>query len=396
MKKKLLAVILSAAMLITGCSKDGSEQSSQQTSTTTSTESTTAQTTTAQTTAIQTTAEQTTAVQTTTAQTTAIQTTAEQTTAIQTTAEINDIPAEPEETSAGFSISGGQLLDANGNAFVMRGINHPHSWFASQDETALKAIADTGANTVRIVCGDGQQYNRDSAETLSRLIERCKELEMIAVLEVHDITGKDELDKLAKTVDFWIDVKDALIGNEAYAILNIANEWVGTWESDIWAQGYTSAIPRLRAAGIKNTIMVDAAGWGQYGKSIAEKGMEVFQSDELANTMFSIHMYGSAGKNKASIKRNLTGVTDQGLCVVVGEFGYTHSDGDVDEAYIMEYCTENNIGYLGWSWKGNGGGVEYLDLAKEWDGSVLSEDWGEVLINGENGIRATSSKCSVF
>ena len=63
---------------------------------------------------------------------------------------------------------------------------------------------------------------------------------------------------------------------------------------------------------------------------------------------------------------------------------------------IMEYCEKNGIGYMGWSWKGNSGGVEYLDIANEWDGSVLSPDWGEVLVNGENGIKKTAKKCSVF
>ena len=109
---------------------------------------------------------------------------------------------------------------------------------------------------------------------------------MIAILEVHDITGKDDLSALERTVDYWIEVKDALIGNEAYVILNIANEWVGTWESDTWTKGYTAAIPRLREAGIKNTIIVDAAGWGQYAKSISDGGEEVFESDPLKNTMF--------------------------------------------------------------------------------------------------------------
>ncbi|NLZ46986.1 MAG: glycoside hydrolase family 5 protein, partial [Clostridiales bacterium] len=114
------------------------------------------------------------------------------------------------------------------------------------------------------------------------------------------------------------------------------------------------------------------------------------------NTMFSIHMYGSAGGNSSSISSNLNNVTKQNLCVIVGEFGHNHSDGDVDEAYIMKYCTEKKIGYLGWSWKGNGGGVEYLDIAYYWDGSLLSSDWGHVLINGTNGIKKTSKTCSVF
>lgn len=303
---------------------------------------------------------------------------------------------EPEPVAqTGFKVSGTKLLDANGNEFVMRGINHPHSWFTSEDDTALEAIAAAGANTVRIVCGSGQQYNRDTVDSLNKLTDKCRELEMIAILEVHDITGKDDESLLETAAEYWIEVKEALIGKENYVILNIANEWVGNWDSDTWCDGYTSVIPKLRDAGIRNTIMVDAAGWGQYGQSITDCGEKVLASDPDGNTMFSVHMYGTAGKNKATIARNLKLSTDKGLCMVVGEFGWNHSDGDVDEEYILEYCSENNIGWLAWSWKGNGGGVEYLDLANSWDGTSLS-DWGETVINSDLGLKNTSVKCSIF
>ena len=62
----------------------------------------------------------------------------------------------------------------------------------------------------------------------------------------------------------------------------------------------------------------------------------------------------------------------------------------------MQYCEENDIGYLAWCWKGNASEASYLDMATEWDGSVLSADWGEVVINGPEGIRETSEICSVF
>lgn len=314
----------------------------------------------------------------------------------ETTASVSETTAAAAEISGSFKVDGTKLLDANGNEFIFRGINHSHTWFKDKDDTALKAIADTGANCVRIVLANGIQWSTDNAETVKSLIEKCKENKLIAIVEVHDGTGNDSTETLEKIGQYWIDVKDSLEGTEGYVILNIANEWVGKWDSKIWRDGYTSVIPKLREAGIKNTIMVDAAGWGQYGKSIADFGKEVFDSDPDKNTMFSVHMYGTAGKNEKTITQNLTGATDQNLCVCVGEFGYNHSDGDVDEQFIMDYCTENKIGYLGWSWKGNGGGVEYLDLATEWDGSVLSSDWGEVLINGENGIKETSEICSVF
>ena len=306
-------------------------------------------------------------------------------------------PAEaPRESVPGFKVSGTKLLDSKGNEFIMRGINHSHAWFANSDFSALDAIDKTEANTVRIVLADGEQWNRDTVASINSLLKICKAFEMVAVLEVHDATGKDSVSDLEKAADFWIDVKDALIGNEDFVILNIANEWMGGWNSANWAKGYTKVIPKIREAGIKNTIMVDSAGWGQYGKCIRDKGKEVFESDPEKNTMFSVHMYGTSGKNESTIKDNLTGATDQDLCVCVGEFGYKHSDGDVDEKFIMDYCEDNGIGWLAWSWKGNGGGVEYLDLTADWDGTMLSPEWGEVVVNGDKGLKATSKKCTSF
>lgn len=308
-----------------------------------------------------------------------------------------DTTSAPEfEATGSFRVEGTRLIDSNGNEFIMRGVNHAHVWFRDQLDVALDAIAKTGSNSVRIVLADGDQWERSTPADVEKVIEKCIEHKMIAILEVHDATGKEEHSFLNNAVDLWIELKDILNKHTDTVIVNIANEWVGKWETDNWQSGYTAAIPKMREAGIKNTIMVDAAGWGQYGASIKQGGKAVFDSDPDKNTMFSIHMYGSAGKNRKTIADNLKGATDQGLCVIVGEFGYNHSDGDVDEAYIMQYCSENGLGYLGWSWKGNSGGVEYLDIAKEWDGSVLSEDWGEVLINGENGIKQTSKICSVF
>ena len=74
--------------------------------------------------------------------------------------------------------------------------------------------------------------------------------------------------------------------------------------------------------------MVDCAGYGQYPKSIADKG----------------------------------------LAVCVGEFVYRHTDGDVDEETIISHCAERGIGWLAWSWYDNSGGVEYLDLVTSPEG----------------------------
>jgi mannan endo-1,4-beta-mannosidase len=320
----------------------------------------------------------------------------------QDTPDVPDTPDPPQSKYKyeGFSVQGTTLLDANGNPFVMRGVNHAHTWFRNQLNVALPAIAATGSNTVRIVLSNGERWQRDSAESVRRIIEMCKELEMIAVLEIHDATGRNNADDLMKAVDYWIQIKDELIGNEPYVIVNIANEWRGDWNGAAWRDGYTQAIPRLREAGIKNTLMVDAAGWGQHAASVRDFGRAVFESDVLGNTMFSIHMYEVAGRNAATVRSAIDGALAINVPLVIGEFGHKHGDAntvhDVAFMEILSYCEEKNVGYLGWSWKGNSAAVAYLDIAVEWDGSVLSADWGEILVNSVFGIRNTSKVCTIF
>jgi mannan endo-1,4-beta-mannosidase len=83
------------------------------------------------------------------------------------------------------------------------------------------------------------------------------------------------------------------------------------------------------------------------------------------------------------------------LPLVVGEFGIDHSDGNPDEATIMATAQQLGVGYLGWSWSGNGGGVEYLDMVTAFNPASLTA-WGERFINGANGIKATSKEATVF
>lgn len=297
-------------------------------------------------------------------------------------------------TTTGFHTSGTTLYDAKGNPFIMRGINHAYSWYPGYEDTAIPAIARTGANCVRLVITDGQQYNKTSLSEIQKLIKLCKDNKLIAIVEVHDATGSDNIQDLQKAADFWIEMKSALIGNEANVILNIANEWGGAWDSANWAAGYQQVIPKLRNAGIKNTLMVDCAGWGQYPQSIAEAGQSVVQADSQHNIMFSIHMYEYAGAYGA-VQSNIDSALNVGVPLCIGEFGIKHTNGPVDYKTIMSYSQSKGVGYLGWSWKGNGDTWAYLDIAQDWGGSQLSEQ-GKAIIYDQNGIKNTSKSCSIF
>ena len=47
----------------------------------------------------------------------------------------------PETAKEGFYIEGTKLYDANGNEFIMRGINHAHAWYKSFLDDAINGIA---------------------------------------------------------------------------------------------------------------------------------------------------------------------------------------------------------------------------------------------------------------
>jgi mannan endo-1,4-beta-mannosidase len=304
---------------------------------------------------------------------------------------------QPAQAAAGFTVSAGRILDANGNPFVMRGVNHAHTWYPSQTR-ALADIKSLGANTVRVVLSSGDRWTRNDAADVAAVIAECTRVRLICVLEVHDTTGYGEdgaAATLAQAVDYWISIKDALAGQERYVILNIGNEPYGNTGAAAWTADTKSAITRLRAAGFEHAIMVDAPNWGQDWQFVMrDNAASVFAADPQRTTIFSIHMYG-VFDTAAEITDYLGRFQAAGLPIVVGEFGFNHSDGDPDEDTILATAQARGIGYLGWSWSGNGGGVEYLDLVTAFDVNRLTA-WGERLFNGANGIKATSREATVY
>ncbi|MBO8463400.1 MAG: cellulase family glycosylhydrolase [Firmicutes bacterium] len=295
-----------------------------------------------------------------------------------------------------FQVNGTTLYDGNGNEFIMRGANYPHAWFSSEYKTAIPAIAKKGFNCVRIVVSNGTRWTKTSYQELQQLISLCKQNSLVAILEVHDTTGLDDTYSLDQAVNYWIEMKTLLQQNENYVIVNIANEWYGTWDDGTsWKNGYISAIQKLRNANISNTLMVDCAGWGQYPKVIFDHGNSVLQADPLKNTMFSIHMYEYAGGDSNTVKYNMEQVLNKNLCLTIGEFGGYHSNGDVDEDEIMRSGNSKKVGWIAWSWKGNNSDLNYLDLAYDWAGNSLTQ-FGNRVIYGTDGVQQTSKTCSVF
>ena len=305
--------------------------------------------------------------------------------------------------STGFFVSGGRLFDALGNDFVMRGVNNPLAWFLNRTTGALawtEQIASTGANTVRLVW----ETDVPSANIplLREAIQRTVELGMIPMVELHDVTGGRDIDEPARMARYYTEtdaVRQILLDYEDYLLVNIANEWDGG--SDIYVEAYTRAIQTLRGAGINHTLVIDANGYGQNANTVITQGPTLLGIDPQHNLLFSTHMYQSF-RNAETIRDTLQRAADAQIPFIVGEFGFQHGEDQqgnpipIPFQVLLDEAERHGFGYLAWSWTGNGGGVEYLDLTARSGSAEQLSVWGDDIVNGPNGIRATSEPASIF
>jgi hypothetical protein len=303
--------------------------------------------------------------------------------------------------SAGFFVSGGRLYDRRGNDFVMRGINNPLAWFRNRNTGALAwqtQIAATGANTVRLVW----ETTASDTQLLRDTIARSLELRMVPMIEMHDVTGGTTADGPASMARYQTEtaaVKQILLDYEDSLLINIANEWNGA--NNIYVQAYTDAINVFRNAGIRHTLVIDANGYGQNQNTVLTQGQTLLAADPQHNLLFSVHMYEQF-RNAQTIRDTLQRAADSQLPFIVGEFGFQHGTDNQGNPIAIPYdvlLSESErlgFGYLAWSWTGNGSPDQPLDLtARSGSANELSA-WGDGVINGENGIRASAEPASIF
>jgi hypothetical protein len=232
------------------------------------------------------------------------------------------------------------------------------------------------------------------AELLQRILRRAIDVQLVPMIELHDVTGSRSSEELLRMAQYFTeaDIREVLLEFEDYLLVNIANEWSG----EDFFSAYEAAIATIRSADLNHTLVIDANGWGQNVRVIFEEGHNLLDADPERNLLFSTHMYESF-TNSARITEAFETAVAEKLPLVVGEFGFQHGTPvqQIDVEHLLEEAARLEIGHMGWSWLGNNTDVSYLDLSYDWDGTRLTE-WGERLINGEYGIKQTALTASVF
>ena len=111
-------------------------------------------------------------------------------------------------------------------------------------------------------------------------------------------------------------------------------------------------------------------------------------------------MHGS-GNNAQDIIDKLTAAKELNLPLIVGEFGYNYDNGNnnlkckTDHRTIMKTCKQLGYGFMPWSWTGNNKENAWLDIVDHRDWKTPTQ-WGNEVIDGENGIRQTAVTANVF
>ena len=323
----------------------------------------------------------------------------------------------------GFHTDGVKLLDANGKEFLMRGYNYSYAWQKNWWGAAFSTAKKYNCNALRIQLSDGQKDlgGYCDANQVSSLIKSCKDNHFIGVFNVQDTGGGNDANVLLHAADYWVGIKNAVIGQEKYCIVNIGNEWMGSpgrdcngkwgdYQENLWSDTYIEAVRRIRSAGIKNTLMIDCNGYGQYADIIWKEGQRILDEDKKyfkdgkPNIIFSIHFYEKAcywdyEKGVGSrVAHSIDKALSIGAPVCIGEYAYSRKSEEwkMDWETIQDYSKTMNIGYLGWSFTGNGDAESQgLDMFNS-DGSQMYKN-GECIIRHPNdGIQATSVICSVY
>lgn len=254
---------------------------------------------------------------------------------------------------------------------------------------SFREIEKTGANTVRIMW----MTWRD-AHLAEDAVANAIDLGMIPILELHDATGKWE--ELEDVVDYWLqdDMLDIIKKYEQNMIVNIANE-AGDYEvtDEQYLKGYKTAVQRLRDAGIRTPLMIDAAGWGRDEEQLLRAAPELLEFDPHHNLIFSWHPW-DPGDQEERITNAMERSIELDIPLIIGEFSHTTvgCEGNVPYRHIMAEAERLGIGWLAWSWGPGNSDCESMDMTTDATFESL-KSWGlETAVTDPNSLKNTSAR----
>lgn len=250
-------------------------------------------------------------------------------------------------------VDGSALRDRCGDKVVLRGANAGIAFPSDPQASKLPELAKTGANAVRLTFR--MAFNNSSPAEVDAALTAATQSGMVGIPAVWDATG--DFSKLESCVDFWL--KPAMLSvlkkHEGQMILNIANEaGDGSVTNTQFRNAYAAAITKLRAAGLRMPILIDAANWGRNESYIFDNAAFLLKNDK--DLLFGWHPY-DPNQPVTRYDNAFGNAAKQGIALVVGEFAQLEFPDrpttTIDYTAIMSKASAANVGWLWWWWYGD-------------------------------------------
>lgn len=300
--------------------------------------------------------------------------------------------AAPKEAEPVFTTQNGRIHAPDGSEFIARGVNLQYGDRPEQALPAIAAIDSTGANMIRL-----QLRRNTTAQQLRRALDEAvkHKIPVMVFYWEKDITCASDSALLRRDTEaLWLKRWAVVLKTPKYQpwiMLNIANEW-GTSKDGFkdYEATYTDLIKAFRAEGVRAPIVIDAADCGQAISSFTGgRGKAFVEADPLKNLIVSVHAYHHLWNSPGLIDDNIAALKATGLPFMLGEFGDRELNEDghtVDHLYLMQSAQAQGVGWLAWSWKGNGGATRVLDMSQDY-GKVTLTRRGEEIVKAWGGLK---------
>lgn len=330
-----------------------------------------------------------------------------------------------ERLNYGFSVGIRQIKDCDGKEFLIRGVNSANADWDNFNrhyaKKSLKSLSTLGANTVRVQWRIGVTGGLTITD-LENIIKESIKNKMAVIVQLHDATGSPDSAQVQRCAQWFADNIHVFQRYHRFIMINIANEWspFGT-TAQVWHDAYKMAISTIRNKGWQGILIVDAPAYAQDPTAIVSHGNALVNHDKSAhgngNIVFSIHAYADWKiGGRYNLDTHVTNLYNSGVTWIFGEFADKHPEHpscgwvNIDYVKLMTLCRDKRIGYLGWSWAGNGDDcgqtLTPLNLVSgdqnqeyTWLKSTTNDltEWGKRLFTTAGvGIQATSVKGAFF
>jgi mannan endo-1,4-beta-mannosidase len=188
---------------------------------------------------------------------------------------------------------------------------------------------------------------------------------VIATYHKYTVLGSDKTADINDAANWWATNYSTLAAAGSFTV-NLINEWGShNLGSNAYASAYNDAIAIVRQV-YKGPIILDCSGYGQE-TTVAADAVKGTNGTKIADTaiILSAHIYPNGynqSKNHTFQQSDLDDLASAGRPCIVGEFGSMPA-GNADWSGMVTYVKTKKWAVLGWSWNGDGGGMNMVTPA---------------------------------